>query len=62
MPIVRTIPVCDRNGDEFTVYVVEDRRFLKKIRRMRLCTGELVEEFGDRLVVASTGETLAPVG
>jgi hypothetical protein len=59
--ILRTIPVRDRNGDEFTVYVVQDRRFLKKIRRMKLCTGELVEQLEDRLVVVATGETLVPV-
>jgi hypothetical protein len=56
--IVRTIPVTDRNGDEFTVYEFQDRRFLRKVRMMKLCTGELVQEIEGALIVAGTGETL----
>ena len=58
MGIVRTIAVTDRHGDEFTVYEFQDRRFLRKIRQMRLCTGEVVQEVNGALVVAGTGETL----
>ena len=62
MGIVRTIRVTDANGDEFTVFEFQDWRFLKKVRRMKLCTGETVERVGDRLISARTGETLVPVG
>lgn len=61
MGIVRRIPVKDRHGDEFTVYEFQDRRFLRKVRRWKLCTGEAVEQLGDRLVIAATGENLTPV-
>jgi len=59
--IVRKIPVKDRHGDEFTLYEFQDRRFLRKVRRMKLCTGELVQEVEGALVIAGTGETLLPV-
>jgi len=55
---MRTIPVKDANGDEFTVYEFEDRRFLRKVRRMKLCTGERVERLGGELFIAGTGEKL----
>lgn len=58
MGLVRKIPVRDQNGDEFTVYEFQERRFLRTIRRMKLCTGETVELLGDRLIVAATGENL----
>lgn len=61
MGIVRKIPVKDRHGDEFTLYEFQDRRFLRKVRRMKLCTGELVQEVEGALVIAGTGETLLPV-
>ena len=62
MGIVRTIPVTDRHGDEFKLYEFQDRRFLKKVRRLKLCTGEHVERSGDgTLVVVGTGEKLMPV-
>lgn len=61
MGIVRTIPVKDRHGDEFTLYEFQDRRFLRKVRRWKLCTGESVEQRGERLIVVATGETLVPV-
>lgn len=57
--LVRTIPVIDRNGDQFTLYEFHDRRFLRKVRRMKLETGELVQEIDGVLVVIGTGETLA---
>jgi len=56
--IVRTIPVTDRNGDQLTVYEFQDRRFLRKVRKMKLCTGEPVREFDGELVVLGTGERL----
>ena len=55
---MRTIAVTDRNGDEFIVYEFHDRRFFRKVRRMTLCTGETVEQLGDQLVIAATGERL----
>lgn len=58
MGFVRTIPVKDANGDEFTVYEFQDRRFLRKVCRMKLCTGEIVERLGDELIIAGTGERL----
>jgi hypothetical protein len=58
---VRSIPVLDANGDQFTLYEFQDRRFLRKVRRMKLCTGETVEQLGDELVVIGTGERLCPV-
>ena len=61
MGLVRKIPVTDRNGDEFTLYEFQDRRFLKKVRRMKLETGELVEEIEGALVIVGTGERLKPV-
>jgi hypothetical protein len=59
--IVRKVPVTDRNGDELTLYEFQDRRFLRKVRRWKLCTGELVEERGDGFVIAVTGERLTKV-
>lgn len=58
---VRTIAVTDGNGDEVTVYEFHDRRFLRKVRRMKLETGELVELVAGTLVVAQTGEKLVPI-
>lgn len=60
MGIVRTIPVRDANGDEFTLYEFEDRRFLRKVQRLKLCTGELVALIDDAFVVVGTGERLVP--
>jgi hypothetical protein len=59
---LRSIPVKDANGDELTVYEFHERRFLRKVRRMRLCTGEPVEAAGeDVFVLVSTGEKLTRV-
>ncbi len=60
MSYVGSIPVRDANGDEFTVYEFQERRFLKTIRRFKLCTGETVEKLGDRLIIVATGEVLIP--
>jgi hypothetical protein len=60
--LVRKIPVTDRHGDEFTLYEFEDRHFLRKVRRLKLETGELVELAPDgSLVIVGRGETLVPV-
>ena len=61
MGIIRTIPVRDANGDEFTLYEFEERRFLKKIQRLKLCTGEIVAFIDDTFVVIGTGERLVPI-
>ena len=58
MGIVRRIPVKDRHGDEFTLYEFQDRRFLRKVRRLKLCPGENVHESEGSLVVTGTGEKL----
>jgi len=55
---VRSISVTDRHGDAFTVYEFHDRRFLRKVRRLKLETGELVQEIAGALVVVETGERL----
>ena len=61
MGYVRSIPVKDANGDHLTVYEFQDRRFLKRVRRMRLCTGEAVEASENDFIVAGTGERLTPL-
>ena len=61
MGLVRKIEVADRHGDQFTLYEFQDRRFLRKVRRMKLETGELVEEIDGAFVVVGTGEELMRV-
>ena len=62
MGIVRKIAVTDRHGDEFTLYELQDRRRLRKVRRLKLETGELVELAANgSLVVVGRGEELTPV-
>ena len=59
MGYVRSIRVVDGSGAGLTVYEFRDRRFLRKVRRMKLCTGETVERTSaDTFVVVSTGEEL----
>ncbi len=58
MSKVREIPVRDANGDELTLYEIQDHRYFSKVRRLKLCTGETVEAKGDELVVSGTGEKL----
>jgi hypothetical protein len=58
---VRSFPVKDRNGDQLTIYEFHDRRFVRKVRRLKLCTGEAVQRIGNDLVVIGTGERLEPV-
>jgi hypothetical protein len=52
------IPVIDGNGDAATVYEFQDRRFLRKVRRWKLDSGELVEAVDEHFVVPATGEKL----
>ena len=61
MAFVRSYPVKDRNGDQLTIYEFHDRRFVRKVRRLKLCTGEAVQKIGSDLVVIGTGERLGPV-
>ncbi len=62
MGVVRVIPVVDSNGDELTVYELHERRFLKTVRRMKLCTGELVEALDENTFhLPTTGERLVRV-
>ncbi len=58
MSYVRSIPVRDAKGDELTIHEFQDRRFLMKVRRLRLDTGEVVHPVEDAFVIAATGERL----
>jgi hypothetical protein len=56
---VRSIAVADANGGHMTVYEFRDRRFLTKVRRFELDTGEAVEiAEADTFRVVRTGEEL----
>lgn len=44
MSDVNSIPVRDANGDELTVYEFQDQRFTRKVRRLKPCTSEAVED------------------
>ena len=56
---VNSIPVVDAKGDELTVYEFHDRRFIRKVRRLKLCTGEMVDYAdGNSFIVTATGERL----
>jgi len=49
----------DANGEGLTVYEFQDRRFLTKVRRLKLCTGELVDLLDDNTFkIVRTGEKL----
>jgi hypothetical protein len=43
------------------LYEFQDRRFLRKVRRLKLETGETVQQVDGRLVILATDETLVPV-
>lgn len=58
MSYVRSIPVRDARGEELTIHEYHDRRFLKKVRRLNLDTGELVHAVDDAFVIVATGEML----
>jgi len=56
--LVSSIPVRDANGDELIVYEFQDWRFLQKVRRYRLDTGEIVERLDDQTFGLPSGEKL----
>lgn len=59
---VRVIPVEDGNGDRIALYEFQERRFIRKVRRLKLETGERVEPFCETtFIVPSTGEKLRRV-
>ena len=59
---VKAIPVRDANGDELTLYEFQDRRYLSKVRRLKLCTGELVESVDEATFkIVGSGEHLTPI-
>ena len=59
---VRSIPVWDENGDQLTIYEFQDLRFLRKVRRMKLCTGERVEQIHENtFAIVGTGEKLTRI-
>jgi hypothetical protein len=60
--LLRSIPIRDRNGDQLTVYEFHDGRFLRKVRRLKLCTGELVVRIDENtFAVSRTGEKLSRI-
>lgn len=61
MSYVRSIPVRDQAGVGLTVHEFQDRRFLRKVKRWVLCSGESVEPEGDGFVILETGERLTLV-
>lgn len=60
MPIVREIAVRDRHGDQHIVYEFQDRRFIRKVRKWKLDSGETLT-FDGALFKLPSGETLLPV-
>ena len=62
---VKAIPVVDGNGDELTLYEVQERGALFGLlprSRLVLGSGEVVAKTRDGFVVAATGELLTRVG
>jgi hypothetical protein len=59
---VKAIPVRDANGDELTLYEFQDWRYLSKVRRLKLCTGELVESVDEATFkIVGSGERLTRI-
>jgi hypothetical protein len=58
---VRSIRVMDANGIDLVLYEFHERRFFRKVRRLKLETGEIVQEVAGQLVIVGTGETLTRV-
>jgi hypothetical protein len=58
MAIVGKIRVRDPNGVDLTVFELERRRFLSRVRQMKLDSCEIVQEIGGKLIVSGTGEVL----
>jgi len=48
----------DANGVDLTLFEYCERRFLRKVRRLELCTGEAVVLVKGELLIATTGERL----
>lgn len=56
------IPVRDANGDELTLYEFQDARYLTRVRKLKLCTGELAETVDkNTFQVIATGELLSRI-
>jgi len=60
---VRSIVVKDGNGDDVMLHEYLHRRFvIRRVRRLKLDTGELVDHLGrDTFVVIKTGERLTRI-
>jgi hypothetical protein len=59
---VGSIRVRDANGIDLALHEFRDRVFLRKVRRMKLETGEIVQEIEGQLIIVGTGEKLERVG
>lgn len=62
MTYVGSIRVRDANGIDLALHEFRDRVFLRKVRRMKLETGEIVQEVEGQLIIVGTGEKLERVG
>lgn len=59
MSKVKSIPVIDWRGDELTVFEFYGGRFIPKLRRCKLCTGEdVIRTSSNSFRVIATGEEL----
>ena len=58
MTSLKSIPVRDANGDQLTVYEYYEWRFLQKVRRFKLDSGESVQALNDGTFVLPSGEKL----
>lgn len=62
MGFVRVMAVEDGNGDRIALYEFQDRRFIRKVRKLKLETGEIVQPVCEKtFVVPATGERLTLV-
>ena len=53
--------VRDRHGDQHTVYELEERRFLRKVKRWKLDNGQSLT-FDGALFETPDGDKLIPIG
>jgi len=58
---VGSIRVRDANGIDLSLYEFRDRHFLRRVRRMKLETGEIVREIDGELIIVGTGERLVRI-
>ena len=59
---VKAIPVRNANGDQLTLYEFQDWQYLSKVRRLKLCTGELVESVDEATFkIVGSGERLTRI-